>query len=78
MSGTPVAVVDANALLSLATSVVDSRPMAPSGSDPLKALLTAYDIHVPASVFGGVTDATGERMYSPRPPTWCFGLPTIP
>jgi hypothetical protein len=55
-----VAVVDTNVLLNLATPVVDGRSKAPSGGDPLKALLTGYDIHVPASVFGEVTDATGD------------------
>ena len=53
-----VAVVDTNVLLNLATPVVDGRPKAPSGGDPLKSLLAAYDIHIPASVLGEVTDAT--------------------
>ena len=53
-----VAVVDTNVLLNLATPVVDGRPKAPSGGDPLKSVLTAYDIHIPASVLGEVTDAT--------------------
>lgn len=60
MSDRAVAVVDTNVLLNLATPVVDGRPQAPSGADPLKALLAAYDIHVPASVLGEVTDATGD------------------
>ncbi len=60
MSERAVAVVDTNVLLNLATPVVDGRPQAPSGADPLKALLTAYDIHIPASVLGEVTDATGD------------------
>ena len=55
-----VAVVDTNVLLNLATPVVDGRPKAPSGGDPLKTLLTAYEIHVPTSVLGEVTDATGD------------------
>jgi hypothetical protein len=59
MSDQPVAVVDTNVLLNLATPVVDGRQQAPSGEDPLKTLLTAYDIHVPARVLGEVTDATG-------------------
>jgi hypothetical protein len=59
MSERAVAVVDTNVLLNLATPVVDGRPQAPSGGDPLKALLTAYDVHTPASVIGEVTDATG-------------------
>jgi hypothetical protein len=60
MSERAVAVVDTNVLLNLATPVVDGRPKAPAGGDPLKALLTAYDIHIPASVLGEVTDATGD------------------
>ena len=60
MSERAVAVVDTNVLLNLATPVVDGRPKAPSGGNPLKALLTAYDINVPASVLGEVTDATGD------------------
>jgi hypothetical protein len=55
-----VTIVDTNVLLNLATPVVDGRPRAPSGADPLKALLTAYDIHVPTSVLGELTDATGS------------------
>lgn len=60
MSDRAVAVVDTNVLLNLATPVVDGRPKAPSGGDPLKALLTGYDVHIPASVLGEVTDATGD------------------
>jgi hypothetical protein len=60
MSERAVAVVDTNVLLNLATPVVDGRPTAPSGGDPLKALLTGYDIHVPVSVLGEITDATGD------------------
>jgi hypothetical protein len=60
MSEQAVAVVDTNVLLTLATPVVDGRSQAPSGADPLKALLTAYDVHTPASVLGEVTDATGD------------------
>ena len=58
MAEQAVAVVDTNVLLNLATPVVDGRPHAPSGADPLKALLTGYDVHIPASVLGEVTDAT--------------------
>lgn len=60
MSEKAVAVVDTNVLLNLATPVVDRRPQAPSGADPLEALLTGYDVHTPASVLGEVTDATGD------------------
>jgi len=55
-----VTVVDTNVLLNLATPVVDGRPQAPSGGDPLKILLTAYDVHVPTSVLGELADATGS------------------
>lgn len=57
--GAPRIVVDTNALLNLATPAVDGRPVAPSGEDPLKTVLTAYDVHVPDSVLGEVTEATG-------------------
>jgi len=50
-------VVDTNVLLNLATPVVDGRESAPSGEDPLLAVLSAFDVHVPASVVGEVTDA---------------------
>lgn len=61
MAERAVAVVDANVLLNLATPVVDGRARAPSGEDPLKALLSAYDVTVPGSVLGEVTDATDEE-----------------
>lgn len=60
MSEKAVAVVDTNVLLNLALPVVDSRPKAPSGADPLKTILTAYDVHIPESVLGELTDATGS------------------
>ena len=60
MGGHAVCVVDTNVLLNLATPVVDGRSHAPSGADPLKALLVTYDVHVPASVLGEITDATGS------------------
>jgi rRNA-processing protein FCF1 len=55
-----VAVVDTNVLLNLATPVIDSRSKAPSGEDPLKTLLASYDVYVPNSVLGEVTDAAGS------------------
>ena len=58
------AVVDTNMLLNLATPVVDGRAQAPSGEDPLKTRLTAYDVHIPASVLGEVADATGNQTFS--------------
>lgn len=60
MSEKAIAVVDTNVLLNLATPVIDGRPKAPTGSDPLKALLTAYDIHIPASVLEELAEATGD------------------
>lgn len=53
-------VVDTNVLLNLALPVVDGRSRAPTGEDPLKALLTVYDVHVPSSVLGEVGEATGS------------------
>jgi predicted ribonuclease YlaK len=55
-----LAVVDTNVLLNLATPVVDGRSVAPSGNDPLKAVLTAYDVHVPSSVLGELSDAASD------------------
>ncbi|MCX2818641.1 hypothetical protein EGH25_04655 [Haladaptatus sp. F3-133] len=59
MAGKAVAVVDTNVLLNLAIPVVDNRSKAPTGEDPFKTLLVSYDIHVPDSVLGEVTDASG-------------------
>jgi hypothetical protein len=56
----PTSVVDTNVLLNLSTPVVDGSPAAPTGADPLKALLTSYDVHVPASVVGELSTATGS------------------
>jgi predicted ribonuclease YlaK len=58
MAEQSTAVVDTNVLLNLATPVVDGRSMAPSGADPLKTVLSVYDVHVPASVVGELTTAT--------------------
>lgn len=56
-------VVDTNVLLNLATPVVDGRSVAPTGEDPFRAVLSAYDVHVPSSVLGEVGDATrGEDL----------------
>lgn len=60
MGEQPAVVVDTNVLLNLATPVVDSRPRAPSGADPLKTVLTGYDVHVPTSVVGELADARGH------------------
>jgi hypothetical protein len=51
------AVVDTNVLLNLAVPVVDDSSKAPSGEDPLKAVLLSYDIHIPDRVLGEVADA---------------------
>ncbi|MCU4740558.1 hypothetical protein OB955_08580 [Halobacteria archaeon AArc-m2/3/4] len=60
MDNEPVAVVDANVLLNLATPVVDDRPDSPSGADPLKSVLTVYDVYAPNTVLGEIGDATGS------------------
>lgn len=54
-----VTVVDTNVLLNLATPVVDGRSRAPTGEDPLKTVLAGYDVHVPSSVLGEVSEARG-------------------
>ena len=59
MDGKAVAVVDTNVLLNLATPVVDGRPKAPSGADPLKALLVTYDVHTPTGVLGELSETRG-------------------
>lgn len=58
MAEQSTAVVDTNVLLNLATPVVDGRSMAPSGADPLKTVLSVYDVRVPASVIGELTAVT--------------------
>lgn len=60
MAERPVAVLDANVLLNLATPVVDGRERAPSGADPLLTVLSVYDAHVPEVVLGEVSEATGS------------------
>lgn len=60
MADRPISVVDTNVLLNLATPVVDGRPAALTGADPLKALLVTYNVHVPASVVGELSMATGS------------------
>lgn len=58
-----VVVVDTNVLVNLATPVVDQRDTAPSGADPLKAVLTSYDVHVPSAVLGELTEiAAGDDL----------------
>ena len=58
MDDKPTNVVDTNVLLNLATPVVDGRPAAPTGADPLKALLSSYDVHVPTSVVAVLSSPT--------------------
>ncbi|PSQ25285.1 hypothetical protein BRD03_14745 [Halobacteriales archaeon QS_9_68_17] len=55
-----ITIVDTNVLLDLATPVVDGRSRAPTGEDPLKTVLTGYDVHVPSSVLGEVSKAQGS------------------
>jgi hypothetical protein len=63
MSEAATCVLDTNVLLNLATPVVDGRDRAPDGADPLKTVLVAYDVHVPESVVGEVSDAAaGEDL----------------
>ncbi len=57
MADRPVVVVDTNVLLNLATPVVDGRAHAPSGEDPFRTVLAGYDVHVPSSVLGEVSEA---------------------
>jgi hypothetical protein len=59
MSDPPVIGVDTNVLLNLATPVVDGRARAPTGEDPLRTVLEGYDVHVPSSVLGEVSEARG-------------------
>lgn len=60
MSEQATIVVDTNVLLNLATPVVDGREGAVSGEDPLVAVLSTYDVHVPASVLGEVSTAANS------------------
>lgn len=55
-----IIVVDTNVLLNLATPVVDGRSKAPTGGDQLMAVLTSYDVHIPARVLGEVSEAIGS------------------
>lgn len=59
MGSRSTVVVDTNVLLNLATPVVDGRSIAPTGADPFAAMLTTYEVHVPTSVLGEVSDALG-------------------
>lgn len=51
-TGLPTVVADTNVLVNLATAVVDDSKTAPSGADPLRTLVGAYDVHVPERVVG--------------------------
>lgn len=63
MGDKAVIVVDTNVLVNLATPVVDQRDRAPSGADPLKAVLATYDVHVPSAVVGELAEiATGRDL----------------
>lgn len=53
-------VVDTNVLCNLATPVVDGRTRAPTGHDPLKAVLSTYDVHVPGSVLDEITETAAR------------------
>lgn len=60
MSDEPLAVLDANVLLNLATPVVDGRADAPSGEDPLRIVLSTYDVHVPSQVVAECAEASAD------------------
>jgi hypothetical protein len=60
MSDRPLAVLDTNVLLNLATPVVDGREQAPSGEDPLRVALTVYDVYVPDAVVGELAEASDD------------------
>jgi hypothetical protein len=62
MSDRPLAVLDTNVLLNLATPVVDGREQAPSGEDPLRVALTVYDVHVPDAVVGELAEASDDDL----------------
>lgn len=63
MADRAVVVVDTNVLINLATPVVDQRDRAPKGADPLKAVLSTYDVHVPAAVLGELAEiAAGNDL----------------
>jgi len=57
MAGQSTIVIDANSLLNLATARVDASDRAPTGADPLKALLATYEVHVPDVVMGEIGEA---------------------
>ena len=60
MGDQAVIVVDTNVLINLATPVVDQRDRAPSGADPLKAVLATYDVHIPSAVLGEISEIAAE------------------
>jgi hypothetical protein len=60
MGNPSIIVVDTNVLLNLATPVVDGRSKSATGGDPLMAVLTSYDVHIPDSVLGEVSEAMGS------------------
>lgn len=63
MADRAVIVVDTNVLINLATPVVDQRDRAPTGADPLKAVLSTYDVHVPSAVLGELAEiAAGDDL----------------
>lgn len=61
MDDRSVIVVDTNVLLNLATPVVDHRSSAPTGADPLKTVLTGYDVHIPTIVLSEIQDTRGSN-----------------
>jgi hypothetical protein len=59
--GRPLLVADTSVLLNLAGPVIDREFDVPDRSDPLKNVLVRYDVHVPDTVLGELTEtATGD------------------
>jgi hypothetical protein len=48
----PILIADTNTLLNLASVRVDREVEVPQSDDPLKTVLTGYDVHVPDAVVG--------------------------
>ena len=62
MEDKAVIVVDTNVPVHLATPVVDQHDRTPSGADPLKAVMTSYDVHVPSAVLGELSSIAAEDV----------------
>lgn len=61
MSDVPVLVADTSTLVNLASPRVDAAIDVPAEEDPLKNVLVRYDVHVPDTVVGELSEmATGD------------------